>query len=462
MDKVKKFLSSNYFIFFISFICFVISIYNVDIILSSGDASDTLKVVKSLLSDNIYGSYVMYKGFYAFLPGLISYIFSNLTGLSIFFLWKIFKSLAFAYIVTIGIPFMFEKIFKIKITAWQKYLFAIFLFILEKATFYLLSVDLTNTVLLILAINQTIKLTEKYSHKLCFVTGLIYGAGTCLSGQYSISIFILIFYLLIIFIKKFKKNYKKIILVLLILTVGFCITKSVDIVFEKEVVDKCRERGDWIPSKSHWFHHGLSGQMTYITYPPSLEDKLSLAVAKADSEESYNILMNGIDAYSVRHYIKLIINHPIAFVVRWTERLFLGLINDPIGVFGMKSAPIWFVIPFMGICLYVLMYYLKKNTKKVKDLFSLPAFILYSILFSALVPSFGHVENRYYFTARIALIGILILSPLIPNYINKIKNKKVKFTNINMELITCIIFVIICLVAYFAIYQNMSDIILQN
>ncbi|MBR3660489.1 MAG: hypothetical protein IKN63_01105 [Bacilli bacterium] len=430
--------------------------------MNSGDASETIKVVESFFGKNIYCSYIMYKGIYAFLPGIACYFLSKITGVSMYFFWKILKSLAFAYLATIGVPFLFEKIFKNPVKVWQKYLFAIVLFILERCVFYLISVDLTSCLFLVLALNQTIKLSEKYSHKLCFITGLIFGIETGLSGQFSISVYILIIYLLIQLIKKTRKNLKKMGLVVIIFALGFCITKSADIAFEKLVVNNFRENGEWLPTKSDWFNHGLSFHMTFITYPANLEDKLSLAIAKNDNEDYYNFIVNGSDIYTLRHYVKMIIKHPVSFVIRWTERLFLGLVNDPINSFGIKSGPIYFVVSFMGVCLYSLIYYLKKYTKKLKDLLSFPAFVLYSVLFSAFVPSFGHVENRYYFSARVILIGVLLLSPLLPNYLKKFKDKKVKFTNINMDFITCLIFVIICLVAYCALYQNMSDIILQN
>ena len=71
----------------------------------------------------------------------------------------------------------------------------------------------------------------------------------------------------------------------LVLSGGFAVTKSIDVIYEKVVVDECRKNGYWIPSKSDWFNHGLSGQMTYISYPSFLEDKLSLALSKYDNEE---------------------------------------------------------------------------------------------------------------------------------------------------------------------------------
>lgn len=231
--------------------------------------------------------------------------------------------------------------------------------------------------------------------------------------------------------------------------------KGIDIGYQKIVVDDARERGYNIPTGYDWIKYGYSHNILTLNAPYGLKDNLSRSMSKYDNEEKYNIIVNEGTAYSTKEYIKLIIKNPVTFVVRWTERVFLGLMNDPINIYpkNLKNNT-FLVISFMASCLYLLWYYIKKNLKKSKDLFSLRSFVFFSVLFSILVPSFGHVENRYYFSARTIMIAIFCLSPMLADFVAKIKAKKIKWANINMEVVTCIIFIIICLVVYFSLYQS--------
>lgn len=462
VKKTLKILNNKYFMFTLAFLLGIIYVYKIDILFGSMDAHETIKVAETFFSSNKYGSYVMYKGIYAFIPCVISITFGNLTHLSSFILLKIVKSLAFAYITTIGMPFLIEKIFKQKISSWQIYIFIIVIFLLEKGNFFLVSVDLTSFVVFLLCINNLIKLFEKYSNIRCFLLGLLLGISTCLSGQYSVATYIILLYLIVVLIIKYHKEIKKTLIILLILLSGFLITKSVDIAYEKIVVNELREKGAWIPTGQDWFKHGLSAKMTYINFPMNLSDNLGLSLAKYDNEEMYNNLINQLDVYETGYYFKLVLKHPILFIVRWTERLFLGLVNDPLNAFPIKVGSVNLVVAFMGVSLYVLWMYIKENLKKLKQLVSLNSIIFYSFLFTALVPSFGHVENRYYIATRVALIAILLLSPLFRNYLQNIKDKKIKITNINSNFVTCFIFVVICLVAYYAIYSISGMLLITN
>lgn len=138
--KITKILQSNYLLFIISFTIMLASIWNVDLIDISVDASETWKVVKTFFSSDSYGSYVMYKGIYAFIPSIISYQFSLLFSVSEYLILKIFNALSFAYII-LGISKLIEYLFQCKVKVWQKYLFLVIFYLLEKSVFYFLSVD---------------------------------------------------------------------------------------------------------------------------------------------------------------------------------------------------------------------------------------------------------------------------------------------------------------------------------
>lgn len=51
----------------------------------------------------------MYKGLYAFVPGIISYYVGELFGISTFLILKMMHALSFAYLATIGVPFLIKN-----------------------------------------------------------------------------------------------------------------------------------------------------------------------------------------------------------------------------------------------------------------------------------------------------------------------------------------------------------------
>ena len=110
MKRVKTVLNSKCFMFIMATIISFCFIYQYDL-LQGLDANETWKVIGSFFSNEKYYSYVMYKGLYAFIPGIISYYVGNLLGISTFLILKMMHALSFAYLTTIGIPFLIKNIF---------------------------------------------------------------------------------------------------------------------------------------------------------------------------------------------------------------------------------------------------------------------------------------------------------------------------------------------------------------
>lgn len=453
-DKLKKVVKSKYFLFAIVSLLVFTYLFSKDVILGSGDAYETVKVVKSFFTDNIYGSYVMYKGIYAFVLEFLSYKIGLLFNISEFLFLKLVKALMFSYIVTLGIPCLIKSLFKYEPKKWQIIIFSFITFLLERGVITLLSVDLLSFFIFLISLNLISNYFKNEKKYKLFLIGLFLGISSCLSGQYTISTLIIIVYLIINIIIKYKKDISKCLMLLLILIIGISITKGCDTIFKDTIVKDAIEKGYWIPDGEAWIIHGLSNNIKTITYPSELTDNLSLSLVSKDNYSNYENLISGVDVYNYKSYFKLIIQYPIVFIVRWTERLFLGLVADPLNAYPISYNNIYVIVSYMSVCLYVLWYYIKKNLKKINQLFNKQSIIFYAFLFLVLVPTFGHVENRYYFAGRVMLNGILLLSPLLNEFIEKIKSKDIKFTNINMNFITCIVFVIICLTAYCALYQS--------
>ena len=67
----------------------------------------------------------------------------------------------------------------------------------------------------------------------------------------------------------------------------------------------------------------------------------------------------------------------------------------------------------------------------------------------------GHVEDRYFLALRTLFIACLILSPIIPNIISKLKSKTNK-GNVNYVIFETFAFVLICIIIFLALYQSLG------
>lgn len=473
MGKLKKIITNKYFIFFVAFASMMAIIWNQkDLLCGSGDAHETWKVIKTFFDEEKYISYVMYKGVYAFLPGLICYHLSDLFGVDSWLFMKIFHAVGFAYITAVGMPFLIHGLFKKEIKSWQKYLFILIMLILEYNIFIFLSVDFMSLSLLILCMNSIIKLENKKILKYYdyIAPGLLLGTCTCLSGQFTPSALLLIGYALYVIVKKNNKKLKKIkdikiskvlIISLLIFLSSLLATKGIDKIYVNKVVTPARERGEWLPNGSEWVMVGFTSNMLRINYPRDLPDNLGGIIIEKEGLDREQIAMGNV-FYGYKGMGETILKYPVLFISRWTQRLLLGLLNDPFNYYpGKLIIPPIICLITMATFIYMFLLILKGMFKQVKDIFSFEFFVFLAFLFSALVPSIGHVENRYYFAIRTFIIGMVVLSPFLKNmvlgiidFFKKFSFKKLKNYKINYNLVVGIMFVIVYILLYIAVYQS--------
>ena len=453
LEKILNKKNIKIYLFIFAFLLMFACIYDNDLIGVSGDANETFKVAKNLFNKNIVYSYVMYKGLYAFIPSIISYHVGNFLSINTVLILKIMNSLAFSYITVCAFPKLIQNMFKKEIKDWQILIFMLIIFIFERNPFTYISVDYSSLLFFLLSINLLYKYKENNKKIILFCFGLCAGASACFSGQYSIATYILVVCMLYQIIKNKKDFYLKVTLVL-ILVFSFSITKLPNTLFNKLVVDEGRKNGEWIPTAGDWFNHNLSGTMIDINYPAQLPDNLSQSIVLSDSSEILETIKSGQDYYTIKSYIKLILKQPVAFVVRWCQRLFLGVVNDPISNFPTVLKWGLSVIIFMGVSIYQSYLYVKKNYK-FKDLFNINGVVFISFVFVALVPSFGHIENRYFIALRCLFMAMYLLSPIIPNFIAKIKNKKFNLNNL-YGLFETFVFTILLIVIYYSMYGNLG------
>lgn len=469
MKKICNIINNKYFIFTISFlVMFLYLLSYEDLVSSSGDAVETWKVIKTFFHNEKYISYVMYKGFYAFLPGVICYQLSNLINVDSYLFLKIFHAISFAYIVSLGMPNVIKNITNKEVKGWQEYLFILIMLLLEYNLFIFISVDFMSLALLLLCINSLIRIKKSQNIKWyqVLISGLLLGICTCLSGQFLPSALVLIIYGFYLVYKKSKKlNKKKLLLVFIIFISSIFLTKGIDKIYVNKVVIPARESGAWLPNGGEWLQTGFTANMQMINYPYSLKDNLGEIIMEKE-DINRDIIAAGGAVYDYKGMVKTVLKYPFIFIARWTERLLLGLINDPFNYYpGNRLFSPLLMIFVMSSVVFIFLKTLKDKIKKVKDLFNFETLIVVSFILSALVPSIGHVENRYYFAIRTLMLGMVFLSPFIPNAFKSIKEffKKYNFKNIknykiNYNVVVYIIFVIVYTILYMAIYQSSNTI----
>lgn len=462
MEKIKKIITNKYFIFFFAFVIMFICLLPLkDLFLGSMDSEETWGVVKTFFADDKYASYVMYKGLYAFVPGVICYYGGNLLNINPILLMKIFHSLSFAYIATIGLPYIIEYFFKKKILIWQRYLFILVILLLEYNLFAFISVDFISLAILLLCVNAIIKIkvNEKTTIPHYLYLGLILGILGCLSGQYSISALLLMLYSFYLIIKNNKKNLKKCITILIIFLLGFIVTKGLNKLYVLLVVDVLRESGAWIPTGMDWFHTGFTASMGIINSPYLLPDNLGISMITNEGLDLGVVNGGGTLFSTIPEMFNIIIHYPIIFISRWSERLYLGIVNDPYNYFPCYPFFSTFMtLALMGTMIYASLLEFKDKVKTIKDIFTYKILIVITFIFPALVPSMmGHAENRYYFGIRSLIIAVFCMSPFLPNVIGKLKKlnfKQIKNWKINYSFIFYLIFVSFIILLYIALYQS--------
>ncbi len=464
LNALKKAAGSKILIFVVAAAAMFAFSYSVDLLASSGDAQETWLVAKNFFGENKYYSYVMYKGIYAFLPSVIDLKLSALLHIPEQIIVKLFNALCFGYVGAFGIPNLIEGIFENKKAGiFQRYLLVAFLLIFERNINYILSVDMISCALLFALCNFALKTAkcEKLKIPHFIMLGVLTGLNLCFSGQFLFSAVIVCGAAIIaVLFRHFKqygfKNFKKhgiLLAALIVFAASYFISHLPNDLYFSIVVDPAREAGAWIPTGDAWIVNGLTQNLLYINYPYQLPDNLSLQFIP---EEELAAVQSGGLIYDYTGYIKLIITHPIDFLVRWSERLYLGVMNDPKNLISAstKFPAIWIVS--MSAIVYSLFAKLKDKFKKYRDFISVDAAVFLAFLFSALVPSFGHVENRYFFAVRCLVYGMFAVSPYLnetaESLKNKLKNKTIE--PISWRFFEAAIFILLSLIIYYALYQS--------
>lgn len=465
----KKIEIINYGIPFIfAFILMMCYLWKQDsMILSSGDANDIWHTIITMDTENVYGSYVLYKGFGSVYPYYWFYKLAQFLDINDFFFVKVYHSILFGYIAAIGLPNCIELISKSKTRWWRRITLVVFLFWMWKgiAIFEQMIIDLPSCAFFVLYINAVLKLLRNRNVKWYNIlwTGLLLGINLCMSGQYTLPAVIIVFYLICktlsinIKEKNQKSIFRSIICVCVIIGCG-CMVRGYNTYFEKSMVEPLREEGAWIPSGQQWIQSGLLRFMPVQRklMGAQINDNRGLQIVEdyygTDNQEFIDKALIGNSAITYGDYFKIVFKYPGDFVIKYCNRLFLALSPDG-GFFSFhRLFIIWSLI-------FVALLTVWRNCRTWKSVFS-DGTVVVLAFFSAVIPLMVlNVEVR----CAIQIQGLVMATAITHNYfwdaLNRLKVNicQRKFaTEVPYIVVIYFFFMIFCFIHMGSLYDTVE------
>ena len=387
----------------------------------SGDAADIWKTIKSFRSEEIYPSYVMYKGFFSVFPYIWLYELSTLLGLNEFFFIMCYHGVLFGYIVAIGIPVMTHKLTGYKVKLWQRTALAIVLYFIWRR-YYVLSqimVDLPSCAFFIMSIHCAVKIGETYNWTKCVftaLTGMLCGICANISGQYSISAICIALFAGVTIWKSFKREAKLLIFFhYAVLLFAMVIPKFLNIWFDFNVLTPIRESGAYIASGQAWMERALFYMLDIGRkfYGPDLIDPRGNAIVMDiyGEEEGTRLLelaaMGGY-GWSIPQYFAAFFRYPLDFIMLYINR-FVILISDDSRRFSISSLLASYTMIYLSIVTCI------TRLKKINDIFSVKFWVVVGALASIIPSLVMCVEIRVTISVQALFYGIALAGPIIPH-----------------------------------------------
>lgn len=368
----------------------------------SGDAASIWQTIKSFYSGEIVSSYVLYKGFASVYPYVWFYQLSLLLGVGEFVFIKLYHCLLFAYVSTVGFPYLVENLLHIKAKTWRKAVLMVVLFWLWKNNRALsqLMVDLPSLAFFLLLVNSALKIEKlngKRSYGRYVYTGLLVGLNMCISGQYTLpAVFILLFIAIrtvprkVLREKALRYGALLCVVILLVSMGGVLMTNNY---FEDAVTNPLREKGEWIPTGQTWVSIGYMRLLGVLRSNPgvTLPDLRGQNIAKDlygdQYEEMRDVMAAGGVPMTMLQYFKLVAKYPLDFLSRYANRLFLAMSPDG-GRLGFARLSLAYTLLFVPFLIFI------KRCTSVRRFFSAKMLIVLSFLLAIAALVVLNVEMR--------------------------------------------------------------------
>ncbi|MBR4084590.1 MAG: hypothetical protein IKK33_09965 [Lachnospiraceae bacterium] len=321
--------------------------------MASYDAKDIWQTITSFYTDEMYPSYVLYKGINAVYPYVWLYHLAMLFHLNEWFFVKMFYGICFAYVSGVGFPNIVEKLLKNKVSIVPRCIMIVVLWDLWDTSFAFtqLMIDLPCLAYFVLLINLALTLYRNKNNRILFaLCGLLCGLCMSASGQYTIPAICVVILLVCCSLKNEKTGIKRFgmaatYLLPCILCIGVVLLCNTN--FEKEVVDEARQEGAWIPSGDDWLKSGLVRFRYNYRADRELEissnRKAAILVEYFGGEEQIPA------ALTVEEYMAIFFKYPADSIINYLNSFFLILSPDG-GAFN--AWPLFFFYSMIYLALY--------------------------------------------------------------------------------------------------------------
>ena len=280
--------------------------------LKGGDAFECWKVAAHFFSNNPYHSYVEYRGW--LWSGILAVLYQGSIFLNFneYALFRVFAALEFSYLVTIGLPVIFEHILSKKINLKLRLLFSVVIFYFFNGNFYIPLVDVPPLFFTILSVHLILKNNNIW---LLLLSGLMFGCAFLLRANYLVALPV---FLWLFFINN-SRNYKRAIVVFMC---PFLILQYSNNVYLKHNATAIGFTGDYV----------LKAQLTLGVYQQKYDgyiyvDKMGQDILRREQilNKSAKVYDGGYNWLSISQYIKLYIRYPLEMIGINFRHLFNGI-----------------------------------------------------------------------------------------------------------------------------------------
>ena len=431
----------------------------------SGDAVDIWKTITSWHSGDVYGSYVLYKGFESVYPYVWFYDLSMALHVDPWLFIKIYYLVMFSVSTTVLLPKIVEKLtgkspknYAILILFAVCYLFWI------PAGALIFMVDLPSLFYFLVLIFVALCFDEWSKSIWYWISlGVLMGLNLCSSGQYTLPVVAVAIYLLL----KMKKSWKgpdyriNWAMCIPMIVIALAI-REYNAWFLDVIVGGLRDAGAWIPSSNDWLQVGFLRLMP--TYRQGLCVQIycdrGLEVMQNYFGSIYDMykddMIGGRYPISIGEYLNIVIHEPLDCLAMYGATLFL-MVSPDRGYLSFFPLLISFTLLFIAI------RYGVSKCKTVKQLFSPKSWIVVAFFF-ALVPCLVLVyDPRHAFQLQGLIFAVALCTPLlwetlarIPEYWKDRKEKKWP-CQINYVVVSYVVFLFFCFVMIALLYENSND-----
>lgn len=421
--KSDKLNSQTSFLLFLG-CCFVVflKLYSSgNMIDLSYDATNIWQTIKSWYgNEEIFNSYVLYKGFSSIFPYVWLYKIAVFLGVNDFFFIMLYHSLLFSFITIVGVPFLVKESVGSNVNKLQIVLFSILMYKFWESTKALsqLMIDLPSCACYIATCMCLVKVTKSDEVKLLYIILFAFFDGMIsnMSGQYILSAYILLvavlFYILNIRIKNLKYKFA------LILTILVCFysISFLNVLFFNYLRTRNIILGVNLSPASAWMERGLIYMMNmnrFTDLHSNRGDALISSLFGADEGiKLWQKSMGGTFGLTITEYVNCFTKHPIDFCLTYVDKIFLCLSIDP------EKNNSFHYLAFSYTLVFITFSYFIKSVKRFSDFFSLKIVLLFSSFASVIPVAVLTVELRYALSLQSIVFGIAILGPFSINCFN--------------------------------------------